>query len=86
MSETTEQRLTKLEGRVLALQAVNGILLNMVAETLDERHHLRDIISRMMDGVDFSTVPGYSEVGKAQLTEGFFSCLNEMSDKIIVEH
>ena len=79
-----EERLLQLEGKVKALQAVNGILLNVIAVTEADRKRLRDMIGRMMDGVNFSDLPGYSESEKSHLAEGFFGCLNEMADEIVI--
>jgi hypothetical protein len=90
-----EERLLQLEGKVKALQAVNGILLNIIAVTEADRKRLRDMIGRMMDRVSFSDLPGYSESEKSHLpgysesekshlVEGFFGCLNEMADEIVI--
>ena len=79
-----EEKLLQLEGKFIALQAVTGILLNEVSPTLEARKHLRDIIGHIMDRVSFSDLAGYSESEKAHLTEGFFRCLNEMADKIVI--
>ena len=53
-ADYSEERLYVLEGRILALQAVIGVFLNEVAPTNDTRRHVRDVISRIMDAVDFS--------------------------------
>ena len=83
-TDYSEERLYVLEGRILALQAVMGIFLNETTPTNDGRRHARDVISRIMDGADFSVLAGYSESAKSRLAEGFFGCLNDVSSKIIV--
>jgi hypothetical protein len=79
-----KEKLLVLEGRILALQAINGVILNEITSTLEGRLHLRGVISHVMDRADFSVLPGYSESEKSRLAEGFFSCLNDVSDKIVV--
>jgi hypothetical protein len=83
-ADYAEERLYVLEGRILALQAVIGVFLNEITPTDDARRRARDVISRIMDRVDLSALPGYSESAQSHLAEGFFGCLNDVSSKIVV--
>ena len=56
-ADYSEERLYVLEGRILAFQAIVGVFLNEVAPTNDARRHARDVISHIMDAIDFSDYP-----------------------------
>ena len=83
MATGIDEMICRLEGRSLALQAINGLILNTISTDLEARLHLRDVISHLMDGVDFTALSDYSMAQQSYLAEGFFGCLNDVSGKIV---
>ena len=84
------ERLLRLEGAIVALQAVNGILLNYVtqADTATRtdalRRDIRRTLGRVAEYVTLDVLSDYTPAARNQFQEGFVRCLNDVMNKLVL--